>query len=630
MTRARRYPASSALGLALRMAWRSHRAAFVAGLLTTLFAGIAPVAAAWLLRSILDTLAYGSRHAALPLLVLALACAGGAQAVLPNVGRYASAQSGRAIQRQATATLFAAVGHLNGLRRLEDPAYRDTLNMAQQAGQSGPGLIVSSLSSIVQGAVTLSGFFAVLLVLNPAMAVILLAATIPEVFVELRLARKRAAIMRGMSHAERRQAFYADLLSNYAAAAEIRLFRLAPFFQRRILEELTAIQQAGQSVDRRALAGYSALDGLSAIIAGCGIWWAVYAAAGGRLTIGDVAIFAAAMMAVTSSLSQIISSAALAYQALLLFRCYQEVVTEKPDLPSPARPAVIRPLRQGIALSDVWFRYGPDKPWAIRGLSLFIPQGQTIALVGVNGAGKSTLIKLLCRFYDPERGQVQWDGTDLRDFKVTGLRDSISVVFQDFARYEMSVSDNIAVGALDKADSRSVQAAAAQAGIHDAITALPDGYDTLLTCSYFDLTDKLDPKTGVLLSGGQWQRLALARALLRGSRDLMILDEPSSGLDAQAEHEIHHQLRACSGNSTTILITHRLSAARSADRIVVLADGQVAEEGSHDALMASCGTYARMFSLQARGFADDQATVTPVAQAQATVPGFQYSGWSGV
>jgi ATP-binding cassette, subfamily B, bacterial len=606
MTSPWRLPAlAGGLVTALRMAWRAHKTALIGGLLITLAAGGAPVAAAWLMSSILNNLAYGSRHAGLSLLVLALIAAGGVQAVLPHAGQYLSAQSGRAVQRHATATLFAAVGSLAGLRRLEDPGYRDNLSMAQQAGQSGPALIISSLTGTAQATITLSGFLVVLLVLSPLMGAILIAATIPEGWVELRLARKRASIMRGMSHAQRRQAFFADLLSNHAAAMEIRLFRLAPFFQRRMLAELATIQQAGRGVDRRSLAGYSVLGTLGAAITGAGLWWAVFAAESGRLTIGDVTVFAAAIVAVTSSLSLILGNAATAYQALLLFRSYQDVVTAEPDLPSPARPAAVSHLVHGITINDVWFRYGPDKPWVLRGVSLFIPRGQTIALVGLNGAGKSTLVKLLCRFYDPDRGQILWDDVDTRDFDVADLRAHISAVFQDFMRYELTAGENIAVGALDQADHPTLVTAAGRAGIHEAIAALPEGYNTLLTCNYFDLADKEDPRTGVLLSGGQWQRLALARAILRGSRDLMILDEPSSGLDAQAEHEIHNQLRARSGDSATILISHRLSAARNADNIVVLTDGQVAECGGHDTLMAASGTYARLFSLQARGFADD-------------------------
>ncbi len=240
----------------------------------------------------------------------------------------------------------------------------------------------------------------------------------------------------------------------------------------------------------------------------------------------------------------------------------------------------------------------------LRGVSLFVPPGEAVALVGHNGAGKSTVVKLLCRFYDPDRGRILWDGVDLRDIDPAELRERISAVFQDYMTYELTATENIAVGDLSRGDDpESVVAAAKRADIHDALAALPKGYLTLLTRTFYDLADRDNPDTGVLLSGGQWQRLALARAFLRGSRDLMILDEPSSGLDAAAEHEIHRSLRAQRRGHATLLISHRLNAVREADHIVVLVDGVIAERGTHDALMASRGTYARLFSLQARGFA---------------------------
>jgi ATP-binding cassette subfamily B protein len=197
-----------------------------------------------------------------------------------------------------------------------------------------------------------------------------------------------------------------------------------------------------------------------------------------------------------------------------------------------------------------------------------------------------------------------WDGVDLRDLDLAGFRDRISVVFQDYMSYELSAGENIAVGDLTLAGRPGALAAAAErAGVHAAIDALPRGYQTLLTRSFYDLADQDDPRTGVLLSGGQWQRIALARAFLRGGRDLMILDEPSSGLDAEAESAIHASLTAQRRGHATVLISHRLNTVRDADHIVVLSDGVIAEQGDHQTLMSAPGTYARLFSLQARGYA---------------------------
>jgi len=203
---------------------------------------------------------------------------------------------------------------------------------------------------------------------------------------------------------------------------------------------------------------------------------------------------------------------------------------------------------------------------------------------------------------------------------IARLRDRMSVVFQDFMSYELTAAENIAVGDLAAGDEALAEAAR-RSGIHDALAALPKGYDTLLTQTFFDLADRDDPQTGVLLSGGQWQRLALARSFLRGGRDLVILDEPSSGLDAEAEFEIHRGLREHRRGRATVLISHRLNSVRDADRIVVLLDGVVAEEGNHEELMARQGTYARLFSLQARGYADDTADeAKELAGAEASAP----------
>ena len=601
---------------ALVMPWRAHRGVFAGQLLVMVAAGLTPVLAAWLLRAVLDSLTGSSPHSDLLFMVVALAAAAGVEGVLPSFGSYLGAQLGRDIERLATGELFGAVSRLAGLGRLEDPAFLDRLNLAQRVSMSGPGQVFMSVSGTVQSALTVAGFLAALLVLGPVMAVVVVAATVPGIVAEGGVARRRAAMLAGISHAERRQYFYASLLSSLAAAKEIRLFGLGLFFRQRMLDELRVIQRAGQRVDRREVLVHSLLAALSAVVAGAGIWWVVSAAARGRLTVGDVSMFLAALAAAGSSLNMIVSNGSMAYQAVLLFQSFTEIVAEGPDLAVSAAPVPARALRHGVEFDDVWFRYGPDLPWILRGVSFFVPFGQAVALVGRNGAGKSTLVKLMCRFYDPDRGRILWDGVDLRDMDLAVLRDRISSVFQDYMAYELSAGENIAVGDLSLRQQAHAQVnAARQAGIHAVLSALPKGYDTLLTRTYVDLADKDDPRTGVLLSGGQWQRVALARAFLRGSRDLLILDEPSSGLDAEAEYEIHCGLRAQRRGRTSVLISHRLNAIRDADHIVVLVDGSVAEQGDHNALMARSGTYARLFSLQAKGFANDAALEAALSNA---------------
>jgi ATP-binding cassette subfamily B protein len=240
----------------------------------------------------------------------------------------------------------------------------------------------------------------------------------------------------------------------------------------------------------------------------------------------------------------------------------------------------------------------------LRGLSLSIPAGQTVAFVGLNGVGKSTLVKLLCRFYDPTSGSVTWDGEDLRDLDVVALRNRIGAVFQDYVAYELTAAENVGLGDVAGLHDRArIETAARRAGVHDTVTALPGGYDTMLTNAYYDEADRDDPSTGVVLSGGQWQRLALARAFMRNDRSLLILDEPSAGLDPQAEHDLHQRLRRHREDRTSVLISHRLGTVRDADVIVVIAEGVVVEQGSHEELLALDGDYARLFRLQADGYA---------------------------
>ncbi|MFI0793620.1 ABC transporter ATP-binding protein [Micromonospora rubida] len=343
---------------------------------------------------------------------------------------------------------------------------------------------------------------------------------------------------------------------------------------------------------------------LSATLAGAGLVWAATAALSGRLSIGDVAIFVAAVAGTQGSLAGAVRNLSVIHEALLMFGHYRAVIATPPDLPVPADPRPVPPLRRGIEFRDVWFRYGDDQPWILRGVDLTIGFGTAAALVGENGAGKSTMVKLLCRLYDPTRGRVLWDGVDLREFDPASLRERMSTVFQDYTCYDLSARENIALGDLSAIDDQPrLTAAARRAGAHDAVSRLPKGYDTLLSRMFRD-PDADDPKGGVLLSGGQWQRLALARAFLRDQRDLLILDEPSSGLDAEAEYEIHARLRAHRQGQTSLLISHRLGTLRDASQIAVLDGGRITELGDHQELLAAGGTYARLFALQSTGYRD--------------------------
>ncbi|MEU6715796.1 ABC transporter ATP-binding protein [Nonomuraea sp. NPDC046802] len=571
----------------------------------TLVASAVPIAVAWLTKLILDHLVARSPFGVLLGLATGLVVAGLVNAVVPQVTQYLRAEVGRRVRLRAQDELFTALERLAGLARFEDPDFLNRLRLAQQSAAS-PGSIVDAVFGLGRSALTLAGFVGSLLVVTPLFTVMVLAAAVPALLGELRLSQHRAATLWRIGPMERRQMFYADLLGTAYTAKEVRLFGLGAFLRGRMNDETRAADSAQRLMDRRELRVLGALAVLSALVAGGGLVWAIAMASRGVLTVGDVSMFVAAVAGTQGALDGLVSGAATAHHQLTMFGHYLAINRNEPDLPLPARPHPVPPLRHGIELRDVWFRYSDDHPWVLRGVSLFLPRGRSLGLVGLNGAGKSTLVKLLCRFYDPVRGSILWDGVDIREMPVDGLRGRIGAVFQDFAAYDLTAAENIALGDLSAlGDTARIAEAGRHAGIHETVDGLPRGYDTLLSRLFSDDSDPDDPQAGVLLSGGQWQRLALARAFLRHDRDLMILDEPSAGLDAQAEHEIHERLRTTRSGRTTVLVSHRLSALKDADLIVVLADGVIAESGSHSALIAASGGYARLFRLQAAGYTEN-------------------------
>ncbi|GAB2845097.1 ABC transporter ATP-binding protein [Actinoallomurus bryophytorum] len=584
---------------AVSLIWRAASANVAVFLLATVAAAAAPIATAWSTKLVIDRLT--TPHGAVGGLALVLITTGLGAAALPVLVQYLRGQIGRSAGLTATEQLFTAAERQVGLRNFENPAFQDRLRLAQE-GVARIAEIVDGLGSTLGGVLALTGFIGSLLILSPPMTIVVLAAAIPALVSEMLLSRRRSAMEWSIEQFYRREFFYSQLLTGVAAATEIRLFGIGAFLRSRMMDERRSANAANRRMDLREVRTQGGLTVLSATVAGVGLWWAITAARRGALSIGDVSMFLAAVIGVQSALSTLTAAISGGQARLLAFTHYVAVVRAESDLPQ-ARQGVPPRLRQGIELRDVWFRYSDDHPWVLRGVSLTIPSGRAVALVGLNGAGKSTLVKLLCRMYDPTRGRILWDGVDLRDIPPALLRERISAVFQDHMNYDMTAEENIAIGDLTAlGDPGRLQEAAGRAGIHDRLTTLPRGYATLLSRIFVVGTDKDDPVTGVVLSGGQWQRLALARAFVRNDRDLMILDEPSSGLDPEAEHEIHTRMREHRGGRTSLLISHRLSAVRDADHIAVLDGGRITEHGSHDALLAADGSYARLFRLQAAGY----------------------------
>ncbi|MDA0631856.1 ABC transporter ATP-binding protein [Nonomuraea sp. MCN248] len=600
------------LAAAVALAMRAAPGHLALELVMTVAGAALPVTAAWLTKLVLEQVVAAGPVPSLGGLALGLALVGAAAAALPQITQYVRSELRRRVGLLTQDRLYKAVNTFPGLSRFEEPRFLDRLRLAEQAADDAPAALVLGASGLLQALVTGLGFLASLYVLSPVMALLVIAAAVPALLAELALSRRRATMMWRIGPVERRRLFYSALLCDPRAAKEVRLFGLGDFLRERMLGQLRTAHAAQRGTDRREAAVQSWLGLLGAVVAGAGLVWAVLAAGRGTLTAGDIMMFVAAVAGVQAALTGLIQQLARVHQELLLFDHYLRVVRAAPDLPIADPPARLPALRRGVEFRDVWFRYSDAHDWVLRGVSFTIPYGQSIGLVGINGAGKSTLVKLLCRLYDPTRGAILWDGVDLRQVSPATLRERVGAVFQDYMAYDLTVRENIGLGDLDALHDQSrIEDAARRAGIDHLVASLPRGYDTLLSRMFPQDPDDDGSGSGVTLSGGQWQRLALARAFLRENRDLLILDEPSSGLDAEAEARIHASIGAYRGDRTSLLVSHRLGTLRDVDRLVVLGGGVVTETGTHAELMERRGGYARLFSLQARGYADESAAAAP-------------------
>jgi ATP-binding cassette subfamily B protein len=480
------------------------------------------------------------------------------------------------------------------LQYYESPDYYDTLHRAQTDAPARPARIVAGLAQIGLGGISLIAVTGLLLTFHWLLVLILLGAAIPGVWMKTRHSRRLYEWIQRNTIVHRRARYLSGLLTAIEYAKEIRLFDLGRVFQGRYAELRKQIHYGRlQLVARRSSAELAGqIVAVSAVFGS--IFFISRDVLAGAITIGAMVMYFGAFQRAQDFFRQMLDGMAGLYEDNLFLSDFKRFLELQPAVvDSPSPKPFPRPLHHGIAFDHVTFRYPGTESDVLKDITLEIHPGEHVALVGVNGSGKTTLVKLLCRLYDPTTGSIRVDGTDLRDLSLKDLRKDLSIVFQDYAHYHFSARDNIWLGNVDlPGNSDRIVEAARKTGADGVIRSLPSGYETVLGRQF---------EKGAELSLGQWQKVALARAFLRESQ-ILVLDEPTAALDPRAEAAVFEHFHELARGRTAILISHRLSTVRRANRIFVMADGHIVETGGHDELLELDGVYADLYQTQARPY----------------------------
>jgi ATP-binding cassette subfamily B protein len=480
------------------------------------------------------------------------------------------------------------------LTHFENAEYYDKLQNARREADWRGLQIANGSFFLAQNVLTLVSFGALLLRFSPWLALIVFIATIPAFIAQSQYAELHFRVLSWRAPESRQLTYLEHLLTDYDAVKEIKLFRLGePLLGRYADLFWKFLKQDQQIAQGRSFASVG--WGLLATLSYYGAYaWIVWRAVGGEITLGDMTLYLGIFRSSQNTFEAIFYGLSELYENGLFMSNLFTFLELKPQMLIVTKPiAVPQKISYGIEFQNVSFRYVGQDGWAIKNLNLKIQPGEKIALVGPNGAGKTTLIKLLTRLYDPTEGKILLDGTDLREYDLGELRQRIGVIFQDFVRYHVSAAENIGFGQIEMlADRPRIETAATKSGAHALIASLPEKYETMLGRWFSKGRD---------LSGGEWQKIALARAFMRDC-EILVLDEPTAALDAENEMKVFQQFRELTTDKTAVLISHRFSTVRMADRIFVIDHGGITEQGTHAELLAQSGTYARLFNLQAESY----------------------------
>ena len=571
-------------------------AAYVA---LVLLLALLPVLQVWLTKLLLDAVTTGTGGVTAAVswavtLAIVYALTLVVPAVLVPIQRILSAWLEERAVADLDDRLIQAGTRLDDLGRIERPSFQDELQLLRE----GASFYLPRLFPLLElgggPLLSLGGLLLLLVQLHPLLPVVLAVVSVPHFVAEHRLHRLQYRAMARQSRPAREMDYCAAVTTEPAAAKEVRVFGLGDFFLQRFRERLAVALGEVNRVRLARLKVSTIFSGAYALVLAGGFWYVAAQAGAGRLTLGDMVLYLGVVAQVQAHSRRASNMLGMIYGIIVRLRPLFDFLDQaRPTikLPLPGQGRAAPPaLQTGVALREVSFRYPEGTQAVLDDVSVVLPAGRVTALVGANGAGKSTLVKLLTRMYDPTAGTILLDGAPLDEYDLAAWRRRIAVVYQDFAQFALTFHENIAVGAYaaDAGPGR-IEQAAQWAGADEIAAQLPQGYDTQLTRRF---------EGGVELSGGEWQKVALARGFVRDAA-LVILDEPTAALDAEAEYRLFEQFRALVRGKTALIISHRFSTVRMANHIVVLDAGQVVEAGSHAALVAQGGHYATLYEMQA-------------------------------